>query len=213
MRLTPDDAENLLFHLRWRAVRKAAKSELARAALAVLTLCVTACGPGRGGLSSTADETTSDATDSGTETGSSEVECILAIRIDLCCNQPYPATPDELGSDPCIVQWPIDWEALPVAVMNECGAARPDWCEVVDCDFAEPASEVVELDESGTCQWVCPGETYPAYDTAGCGEPPPIVKCLGIPPPCADEYCSCEGETIFGCGQVSEPYTHEGPCP
>jgi hypothetical protein len=194
-----------------------------RVALAVLSLCTSACGPGRNiELSSATDESTGDATESTgdteesststTETGDGDAECILAIRIDLCCNQPYPATPDELGSDPCIVEWPIDWEALPDAVVSDCVDAQPDWCEVVDCTFASPASEVVEPDESGECEYVCPMDTHLAYLNAGCGEPPPVVECLGIPPPCADEYCSCEGETIYGCGQVSEPFAHMGPC-
>lgn len=200
-----------------------------RALLGVLVLCVSACGPGQtDDLGSDTDDSTSEASesvgdteDSGPETetstgdgdGDGDAECILAIRIDQCCNQPYPATPDELGSDPCIVEWPIDWAAIPGEIVDECGMAQPDWCEVVDCTFALPASEVVEPDSSGECQYVCPIDTYLAYRNAGCGEPPPVVECLGIPPPCADEYCSCEGETIIGCGQVSEPFAHMGPCP
>jgi hypothetical protein len=182
---------------------------------------VSACGPGLDiELSSAADESTGEATESssgdtdesGTETGDGDAECLLLIRIDLCCNQPYPATPDELGTDPCIVEWPIDWSAVPDEVESECTMAQPDNCEVVDCTWAEPASEVVELDSSGSCQYVCPMDKQLGYTGAGCGEPPPIVACRGIPPPCADEYCSCKGETIYGCGQTSEPFAHAGPC-
>jgi hypothetical protein len=182
-------------------------------AFAAFAMCICACGPGRSTESeseSSADESTD--TNETTETGDGDVECLLAIRIDLCCNQPYPATPDELGSDPCVVAWPIDWEALPDAVVSECGMAQPEWCQIVDCNYAEPASEIVELDGAGTCRYVCPIDTHLAYLNPGCGEPPPIVDCLGIPPPCADEYCSCEGLTVYGCGQVSEPFAHIGPC-
>jgi hypothetical protein len=185
---------------------------------AALTVCVCACGPGRSAESDESASTTESVGDEsedtgGSETGDGEAECLLAIRIDLCCNQPYPATPDELGSDPCVVAWPIDWAALPDAVASECGMAAPEWCQIVDCDYAQPASEIVEPDGAGGCRYVCPSETYPAYLNPGCGEPPPIVECLGVPPPCADEYCSCEGQTIYGCGQVSEPFAHLGPCP
>jgi hypothetical protein len=192
-----------------------------RARIVVLALCVSACGPGRSTESESdtdTDESTSttESTEStgdesdDTETSDEEVECLLAIRIDLCCNQPYPASPDELASDPCIVGWPIDWAGLPSEVMSECSMAQPEWCQVVDCDYAEPASEIVEPDGAGGCQYVCPIDTYLAYRNPGCDEP--VVECLGTPPPCADEYCSCKGETIYGCGQVSEPFAHAGPC-
>jgi hypothetical protein len=70
----------------------------------------------------------------------------------------------------------------------------------------------LRLRRAGQRQYVCPIDTYLAYRNPGCGEPPSLVECLGIPPPCADEYCSCTGETIYGCGQVSEPFAHAGPC-
>jgi hypothetical protein len=192
-----------------------------RVAFASFVVC--ACGPGRSteSGSGTDDTETSEATESSgdesgetstTETGDEEGECLLVIRIDLCCNQPYPATPDELGDDPCIVAWPIDWAALPEAVASECVMAQPEWCQLVDCTYSEPASEIVEPDGAGGCQYVCPIDTHLAYLDPGCGEPPPVVHCLGIPPPCADEYCSCEGQTIYGCGQVAEPFAHVGPC-
>jgi hypothetical protein len=184
----------------------------------VLVACVYACGPGKsiGEASESVGDDESGDDESGdtiaTETGGGDVECLLAIRIDLCCNQPYPATPDELGSDPCVVEWPIDWAALPDAIVSECVGAQPDWCQFVDCTFAEPASEIVEPDGAGGCRYVCPMDMHLGYLNPGCGEPPPVVQCLGIPPPCADEYCSCEGQTIYGCGQTAEPFAHMGPC-
>jgi hypothetical protein len=180
-----------------------------------------ACGPGRGAASSSEDtqsseasglDTESTSTNTETETGPSEDACQLAIRIDLCCNQPFPTTPDEIATQPCVVDWPIDWDALPEALVAECTTAQPDWCGLVDCNYAEPASEVVAPNEAGECEYVCPEELYLAYRSPGCGEPPPIAECLGVPPPCADEYCSCDGETIYGCGQVGEPYEHLGAC-
>lgn len=175
-------------------------------------LCLTACGPGRSAEGDSGASESGEASETdGSETGE-QLECVLGIRLDLCCNQPFAATLDELADDPCVVEWPIDWATLPDEVVAECAAAQPDWCEVVDCDFAPPASEMVGPDGEGGCRYLCPEDTYLAYRHAGCGWPPPVVECLGTPPPCADEYCSCEGETIYGCGQVGEPFEHIGPC-
>jgi hypothetical protein len=189
-----------------------------RAVCLGLVLGVAACGPGGAGESTTSDTTTdTSATSSesgdeaGTETGD-ELGCVLGLRIDLCCNQPFPATPAQIDADPCVVAWPVDWASLPGDLVDTCVTAQPEWCQVVDCDYAAPASEVVEPDGEGGCEYVCPTDTYLAYRDPGCGEPPPVVECLGVPPPCADEYCSCTGETIYGCGQVGEPFEHIGPC-
>lgn len=160
--------------------------------------------------SSTDTEVGEDTSDLGeSETGSND-ECLLAIRLDLCCNQAFPATAAEVEADPCVVVWPIDWESLPPEVVSTCTAAQPEWCETVDCDFAEPASEMVGPTADGGCEYLCPEDLHLAYQNPGCEQP--IVACLGTPPPCADEYCSCEGETIWGCGQVGEPFEHVGPC-
>ena len=151
--------------------------------------------------------------DSGEADSGGEAQCVLAIRIDLCCNQAYPATVAEVDAEDCVVLWPIDYEALDPDLVTACVAAQPDFCEIVDCDFAPPASEEVTVDASGACVYDCPGDMEsPGYTDPGCGEPPPIVHCLPPPPPCADEYCSCEGETIIGCGQTGEPFEHMGPC-
>jgi hypothetical protein len=198
-------------------------STRSRSAVLALGLGLVACGPGRGvgSGSGTGESTQTSGLDgSGTETsasedsetGVSEVDCLLAIRLDLCCNQPFAATPAEVEAEDCVVGWPIDEEAVPAALVLECGMAQPDWCEVVDCNYAEPASEIVGLNADGECAYLCGEDLSLAYRTPGCGTPPPVVECLGIPPPCADEYCSCAGETIWGCGQVSEPFEHVGAC-
>jgi len=186
----------------------------------IFTSYLAACGPGRTGTGSSESESSSgsesesssesETDEGGSETETAEDDCRLAIRIDLCCNQAFAATVEEIELDPCVVEWPIDWESLPEQVVDECTAAQPDWCEVVDCDYAQPASETVGPDGEGGCQYLCPQDTYLAYRNPGCDQP--VVECLGIPPPCADEYCSCAGETIYGCGQVGEPFEHIGPC-
>lgn len=182
--------------------------------------CLLACGPGRAGESETSGTTggesgsleTGGEDTSSDETGPGPDECQLAIRIDLCCNQAFAATPAEVAAEACVVAWPIDWQALDAGLVGDCVAQQPDWCEVVDCDYAQPASEEVGLGADGSCTYLCPEDLSLAYQYPGCGQPPPVVECLPPPPPCADEYCSCAGETIFGCGQLGEPFEHIGAC-
>ena len=169
-----------------------------------------------GSTGESTDSTEAESGDDATgETGDEPPACALYLRIDLCCNQPFPASPAdvEAQADPCVVAWPVDFDALPPDLVAGCVAAQPEFCELVDCDYAEPASEVVELGEDGVCRYVCPEGESIAYAEAGCVEPPPIAGCFLPPPPCADEFCSCEGQTVYGCGIVSEPWAHAGPCP
>jgi hypothetical protein len=189
-----------------------------RLPVALLASLLIACGPGVSSGSSednAADSESSDeqgSDDDGESDTGDDGECLLAIRIDLCCNQPFPATAADVEADPCVVTWPIDWDALTPELVSTCTMLQPEWCGIVDCNYAEPASEMVGPSDDGGCEWVCPEDTYLAYRNPGCGEPPAIVECLGVPPPCADEYCSCEGVTIYGCGQVGEPFEHIGAC-
>lgn len=136
--------------------------------------------------------------------------CLLAIRIDLCCNQPQPATPEDVEADTCLVAWPPD--DVPDDVWQTCIQAQPEGCQVVDCDYASPPSEELTLSGEGECIFVCPEGESIGYIEPGCDFPPPIGACLPPPPPCAMDYCSCEGENVIGCGQVGEPYAHEGVC-
>jgi hypothetical protein len=178
----------------------------------IITSCLTGCGPkiSSGSEDDLGDEESESVGESESETSEDELECRLAIRLDQCCNQPFAATLAEIEADLCVVEWPIDWASLPSEVTLMCVEAQPDWCEVVDCDYAAPASDMVGPDGEGGCRYLCPEDTHLAYRNPGCEIP--AVECLGIPPPCADEYCSCAGETIYGCGQVGEPFAHTGPC-
>lgn len=136
--------------------------------------------------------------------------CLLAIRIDFCCNQPLPATPEEVEADACLVAWPPD--NVPDDVWQTCIEAQPEGCQVVDCDYAAPPTEELGFSEKGECFFICTEGESIGYIDPGCDFPPPIGACLPPPPPCAMDYCSCEGETVIGCGQVGEPYAHEGAC-
>jgi len=57
----------------------------------------------------------------------------------------------------------------------------------------------------------CPGDERRYYRAPGCGADA-VGVCSGPPPPCAEEYCSCNGKTVIGCGVVSEPFAYKGPC-
>ncbi|EYF08200.1 hypothetical protein [Chondromyces apiculatus] len=49
------------------------------------------------------------------------------------------------------------------------------------------------------------------YDMPGCGpEVQPV--CSLPPPPCADPFCGCNGQTIYGCGLTAEKYQFKGAC-
>lgn len=165
-------------------------------------------GTDSGSLQTTGSASTEDGTGPDTELP----PCGLAIRLDECCNQPQPTTADEIERDECLVPWPLDTEALPDGVLVACAEQQPEFCGIVDCTYAPAASDVVEFDDEGECVYICPQDLYLSYQQPGCGTPPAVVECLPVPPPCATEFCSCDGETVFGCGWVSEPFQFEGAC-
>jgi hypothetical protein len=57
----------------------------------------------------------------------------------------------------------------------------------------------------------CPANQSLWYSEAGCG-PEIAPHCMGPPPPCADAFCSCSGQTIYSCGVTREPYRYKGVC-
>lgn len=73
------------------------------------------------------------------------------------------------------------------------------------------ASPEPNRDSGGPDGAVCPGGESIWYAAPGCGVDA-VGTCGTAPPPCADEYCSCTGKTVIGCGVVSEPFAHAGPC-
>ena len=163
---------------------------------------------GSGGGEGSGDTTGADGDSSGAVGTTGEVgPCLLAVRIDLCCNQAVVATPEEVAADTCLVPWPID---VPENVWDTCIEMQPDVCRVVDCDYSGPPTENIALSDDGTCVFVCPEGEAIAYANEGCEFP--FAECLPPPPPCAMDYCSCDGETVLGCGHLSEPWAHVGAC-
>ena len=174
-------------------------------------------GAGEGYADAEGDADSSGATSSGgdsaggTTSGGELPACGLARRLDRCCNQPIPAIPEEIDADTCLVPWPEDLRTLPAGVLEACTKQQPEVCGIVDCDNPPPPTEVVAFDDEGVCRYVCGEGLSLGYQDPGC-EPPPIVECLPPPPPCAMDYCSCQGEIIVGCGVLLEPWQAEGAC-
>lgn len=170
---------------------------------------------GTDGGSTSGTTATIPQTSSGSDSGGPIGVCGLAIGLDDCCQQPIPATAEELAADPCLVQWPYEDAELPDGLFESCLMLQSNVCQLSDCGpfGTDPASAVVKLDEAGECVTVCPEMTEIAYSNPGCDFPTPsIAECLPPTPPCEMQYCSCAGETVVGCGRVSEPFEYEGPC-
>lgn len=55
----------------------------------------------------------------------------------------------------------------------------------------------------------CPNGEMLLYKSPGCDVKP---VCSPPPPPCAEEFCGCDGKTITGCGATGAPYVHKGAC-
>jgi hypothetical protein len=74
-----------------------------------------------------------------------------------------------------------------------------------DAELSE-AGPVVTVPEAGACEF--PQGWY--YNQVGCERLP---KCTGPEfDACAEAACSCDGETMGGCGWFPKPIAHMGPC-
>jgi hypothetical protein len=75
-------------------------------------------------------------------------DCVIAIRVDNCCQQPMPVFAQQLKNDPCLLPFPIK-QPIPAA----CEAKWPKKCQVVDCMWGSPVSRVVQAIPGGSCNW------------------------------------------------------------
>jgi hypothetical protein len=89
------------------------------------------------------------------EPTASDEDCIVAIRTDICCSNPFVISRHEMDEDPCIQDY---YSSAPAPA--ECLAARqPPSCMYVDCEFQPPLTRIVGRGPSGTCQFLSECET------------------------------------------------------
>lgn len=73
-------------------------------------------------------------------------QCLVAIRVDSCCNQPMPALAQQVNQDPCLVPFPN--KNFPAQCKK-----KPD-CSTVKCAPPRPASRLVRAVPGGGCVFV-----------------------------------------------------------
>jgi hypothetical protein len=82
-------------------------------------------------------------------------DCIVAIRTDICCANPFVISRHEIDEDPCIQEY---YSSAPPPA--ECLAARrPPSCKYLDCQFEPPLTRIVGRGRDGTCQFLSECET------------------------------------------------------
>ena len=57
----------------------------------------------------------------------------------------------------------------------------------------------------------CPSDQKLYYEAPGCGVYA-VATCGNTPPPCAEDFCGCDGRTAIGCGVVATPFAYKGAC-
>jgi hypothetical protein len=58
----------------------------------------------------------------------------------------------------------------------------------------------------------CPGDQILLYTAPGCGAAAQPVCGGPAVDACASPYCDCNGQTVFGCGALTQPFASQGPC-
>lgn len=130
-------------------------------------------------------------------------ECVIAVRMDVCCASPAPALLTAVQQDPCLTLWPIN------KYNEEC---PPTPCPAMVCEDVQPLTRLVGPDSSGAqCHWVSECEStsdcmeaidarmccdcYQAYPWALLEKEPclhPMVM-SSWPPPGCDDVCGGTG--------------------
>jgi hypothetical protein len=84
------------------------------------------------------------------EPTATDEDCIVAIRTDVCCSNPFVISRHEMDEDPCIQDY---YSSAPPPA--ECLAARlPPSCRYLDCEFQPPLTRIVGRGPGGTCQFL-----------------------------------------------------------
>ena len=96
--------------------------------------------------------------------------CLIAIRTDVCCSDPFLISRYEMDEDPCVQPF---YGAI---YLPECVARQPSGCELVDCAFTPPLTRVVGRGPDGTCQYISECET-----ASDCLRASDLRECCGCP--------------------------------
>lgn len=95
-------------------------------------------------------------------------QCLIAVRVDICCAQPLPALAQHVNQDPCLVPYPS------ASFPSGC-ATKPD-CSTVKCAPPRPASRLVQAVPGGGCVFVSECEL-----SSECGVATDVRQCCGCP--------------------------------
>jgi hypothetical protein len=101
-------------------------------------------------------------------------DCLVALRIDACCDEPVLVKSSELASDPCVIAW-TGRRSVPDDVRATC-KARTMGCENVKCTTPPVPSRVAAPAADGSCAFADECESDRGCDLARDGS----------------EFCGCE---------------------
>lgn len=88
----------------------------------------------------------------GGMTASPPLECVLAVRLDSCCQQAVAATVQEVEADECLVEFDRNGK-YPQPVVDTCFARIAAQCTATLCELSWPPSLAVVADASGMCSF------------------------------------------------------------
>lgn len=110
---------------------------------------VLALGPGCGGRSAAGRANDADVNggEAGADASAPVGKCVIAIRVDSCCNPAIPAPESLLKNDPCLVFYPA--RQIPAA----CKAKWPAKCKNIKCTSQPPPSRLANPTAGGGCTW------------------------------------------------------------
>ncbi len=95
-------------------------------------------------------------------------QCLIAIRVDICCAQPLAALAQHVSQDPCLVPFPP--QGFPAGCKK-----KPD-CSTVKCKKSRCPSRLVKAVPGGGCVFVSECAT-----SAECGVATDVRQCCGCP--------------------------------
>jgi hypothetical protein len=130
-------------------------------------------------------------------------DCIVAVRTDTCCSDPFAVFREDMLKDPCIQPY------LSTTYSAACTAKQPPGCELVDCAFGLPPTRTAGRGPDGACQFISEcasdGDCTNALDLRGCcGCPAVYPRALVATDPCLQDLApgsasNCPSTT---CGAV-----------